>query len=123
MKTKTKAIKPHLPLYQVNTWGKALFTTQPHGEQTLREYQTPDPDMPVGNRLFILHDSQARELVLTGEELNSLAWQWLAVDELYHVKHLALLAANVDKQNIKARRQLAATARVVQNQLKYWKAL
>jgi AAA+ ATPase superfamily predicted ATPase len=56
---------------------KPILTTDPHGEQSLRRCDNED-DSKIGNLLFELsanHDDSA--IVMTGEELTSLANQWL----------------------------------------------
>ena len=60
-----------------------IFTTAPHGEHTLTycpdsPYDGSDPSQPIDNSLFTLTDSRLRELTFTGEELDSLAAQWVA---------------------------------------------
>jgi hypothetical protein len=56
---------------------KPILTTDPHGEQSLRPTEEPSADK-VGNRLFELSsNTDDSAIVMTGEELTSLANQWL----------------------------------------------
>lgn len=52
-----------------------LFLTAPHGSQQL---YLSEQFGRVTNSLFTLEDDQARAMMLTGEELDSLAAQWVA---------------------------------------------
>ena len=56
---------------------KLLLTTQPHGAQKLYETEEPQTQPIIGNRLYTLEDSEGRWTIMTGEELTSLANQWL----------------------------------------------
>lgn len=56
---------------------KLLLTTEPHGAQKLYETEEPQSQPKVGNRLYTLEDDQGRWTNMTGEELTSLANQWL----------------------------------------------
>jgi len=59
---------------------KKLFTTDPHGAQTLSEMTAEnDPQGKTGNKLFQLQADQQGAFCacMTGEELDSLAHQWL----------------------------------------------
>lgn len=54
-----------------------ILTTSPHGEQSLRPCGVPS-DLTIGNQLFELSANNGPEaIVMTGEELTSLANQWL----------------------------------------------
>ena len=57
---------------------KLILTTDPHGAQKLYETEEPQSQPKVENRLYTLEDSQGRWTIMTGEELTSLANQWLA---------------------------------------------
>ena len=57
---------------------KLLLTTEPHGAQKLYETEEPQTQPKIGNRLYTLEDDQGRWTNMTGEELTSLANQWLA---------------------------------------------
>lgn len=55
---------------------KTILTTDPHGEQRITKLE--GDELPVGNRLFSITCRDNRQhIVLTGEELDSLAGQWL----------------------------------------------
>lgn len=67
---------------------KPIFITSPHGAQSLINrdtVKTPSglvstgqlSNHRIGNCLFSLKDDCGNEVVMTGEELNSLAVQWL----------------------------------------------
>lgn len=73
-----KQFRPDLFCRNIKT--KRLFITDPHGEQTVtkllgKEYSGNES---VGNSLFMIKDTQGREIVLTGEEFTSLAKQWFS---------------------------------------------
>ena len=53
-----------------------VLTTDPHGEHVLTHLEPPH-GLPLSSRLFVLKDSLGRQLDFTGEELTSLATQWL----------------------------------------------
>lgn len=54
-----------------------ILTTSPHGEQSLRPCEVP-AELTIGNQLFELSANNGPEaIVMTGEELTSLANQWL----------------------------------------------
>jgi AAA+ ATPase superfamily predicted ATPase len=56
---------------------KPILTTDPHGEQSLRRCDNED-DQTIGNLLFELSsNSDDSAIVMTGEELTSLANRWL----------------------------------------------
>ena len=61
---------------------KTILKTDPHGAQTLRQIE-PSESNKVGNRLYDLSaiatygTAQIAHVVMTGEELTSLANQWL----------------------------------------------
>ncbi|MCX6896309.1 MAG: hypothetical protein NTZ16_12590 [Verrucomicrobia bacterium] len=55
---------------------KPILTTQPHGEHTVRQLE-PKDDGPLLNRLFVITNKSGDEVALAGEELSSLAKQWL----------------------------------------------
>lgn len=66
-----------------------LITTSPHGAQTLRaEDPSLDKCLPVSSRLYILRDDgkSPNEIWMTGEELTSLATQWLVYVKLTEPK-------------------------------------
>ena len=55
---------------------KPILTTDPHGEQSLRPCEASSDK--VGNQLFELSsNTDDSAIVMTGEELSSLANQWL----------------------------------------------
>lgn len=55
-----------------------LFATDPHGAQYVARHEVPDWQTPTSSHLFVIHsDGPGSPLVLTGEELDSLAAQWL----------------------------------------------
>ena len=59
----------------------AILTTDPHGEQSLRQCDLED-DQTIGNQLFELSsNNDDSAIVMTGEELTSLARQWLKYTE------------------------------------------
>jgi len=73
----------------------SIITTASHGAQTLHvEDPTLDESLPVSSRLYILRDAsrlpedgkQPAEIWMTGEELTSLAQQWLAYAALTEPK-------------------------------------
>jgi hypothetical protein len=54
-----------------------IFTTEPHGDQCL--CRCDNPEEKIGNQLFELSSKgSGSAIVMTGEELTSLAKQWLA---------------------------------------------
>ncbi len=54
-----------------------IFTTDPHGEQQLFSIESP-PVEKTGKRLFALVDfTGGGSIVMTGDELTSLATRWL----------------------------------------------
>jgi hypothetical protein len=53
---------------------KTIIITQPHGEQSLSRIDCADS---IGNSLFTLKNSDGHAITMTGEELDSLANQWL----------------------------------------------
>ena len=56
---------------------RQIFTTEPHGDQSL--CRCDNPEEKIGNRLFELSSKgSGSAIVMTGEELTSLAKQWLA---------------------------------------------
>ena len=59
-----------------------ILTTEPHGEQSLRRCDTED-DQRIGNLLFELSsNNDDSAIVMTGEELTSLANQWLVYSSM-----------------------------------------
>ena len=57
---------------------KPILTTSSHGEQSMRLCDN-EKDSPIGNLLFELsNNNDDSAIVMTGEELTSLANQWLA---------------------------------------------
>lgn len=69
---------------------RSLFITSPHGDQALIDLlKENEPDEPITQRLYALRsldlDGEKTEIWLTGEELDSLAHQWL----LYRNEQLA----------------------------------
>lgn len=57
---------------------RTVLTTSPHGEQSLSTLPALSTGYPIRNQLFRLANIGGRELILTGEELDSLADQWRA---------------------------------------------
>ena len=97
---------------------KVILTTDPHGEHDVRLIeQHPDG---IGNSLYALKVCGKDAIGFTGEELTSLAWQWLNhAGELYHEKRLAIMACAVDRLTIVGRRKVAATAKLVRGHYKH----
>lgn len=57
-----------------------ILYTAPHAAQRLipAESETVDPTTPIGNQLFTLEEKEGKgSITMTGEELDSLAQQWL----------------------------------------------
>jgi len=55
-----------------------IFVTEPHGEHTLYKVEPSVHGDSVANAIFAMNDSTGKRLAFTGEELTSLAQQWLA---------------------------------------------
>lgn len=60
---------------------KKLFTTEPHGDQTVSwirdDGDGSEPKRMCNESLISIKDSRGNEVVFTREELDSLATQWL----------------------------------------------
>lgn len=54
-----------------------LFTTDPHGEQTVARLVSESEGFTLHNQIFQIKDTAGRAIVLTGEEMTDLAGQWL----------------------------------------------
>lgn len=60
-----------------------ILTTDPHGEHHLCRL---DSDFGVNNSIFLLKDREGKSIGFTGEELTSLATQWLKFARLHSKK-------------------------------------
>lgn len=58
---------------------KTILTTEPHGEQSVVFF---DEQSNIGNSLFSIHQKGGPSMVMTGEELTSLAKQWIKYSAL-----------------------------------------
>jgi hypothetical protein len=71
----------------------AIITTDPHGAQILHETdgeKESNASQEIGNRLYTLRSVGQRQngfnVTMTGEELTSLAIQWLTIMHQYDIK-------------------------------------
>jgi len=56
---------------------KPILITDPHGEQKISQVESDE--LPVSHRLYsITNSEEGQHIIATGEELDSLAFQWLA---------------------------------------------